>query len=163
MIHSYLIKNRVNRRLPVDEWHQRLAFVPACTATKTLQATAQMVMTVEAKTRDHPRLHLKSRPPMFRCRRLNEEADMDMGFVDIPSVRGCTCFQLFMGIDSQTTRVHPLRSEHMNHTSLQDSCRELGSPAAIESDNAKSETSAKWNATCWQQCIAQLASEAENQ
>ena len=88
---------------------------------------------------------------------------MNTGFVDIPSVRGYTCFQLFTGVESQTMQVHPLRSEHMNHTSLQHLCQELGSPAAIKSDNAKLETSTKWNAICRQQCIAQLASEAENQ
>ena len=78
-----------------------------------------MVVSVEAETCDHQRLCLKSRLPVFRCHWLNEDIGADTGFADCTSVRVFACFQLFMGIDSQTVWMHPLSSERMKHINIQ--------------------------------------------
>ena len=55
-----------------------------------------------------------------------------------------------------------LKSESHNHTALQDFGRNIGIPAGIKSDNAKSETGQKWINWCRKYCVNQSFTEPKS-
>jgi hypothetical protein len=61
----------VGGTVPVSQWKQRLGFAPDHVVQKTLDATMQLVPTVEAETREVMRDHFQTRLPELKVRRVN--------------------------------------------------------------------------------------------
>lgn len=80
----------------LQEWRARLGYPPLEVVKKTLDATTQMVPTVEAETRDYMRDHFKTRLPMLRPHRVNDTLYSDTFFSSVRSIRGYSmCWQCF--------------------------------------------------------------------
>jgi len=119
---------------------------PACICA-TLDKTTQYYKA----TVHHPfKKHFKSRFPAANVRRLPEWFSTNTYFSDtpahddgIPGHGGCTMVQIFGGLDSEFIHGTPLPSESAMHIAFEDFIRTHGAPTGIESDNAKSELSAR--------------------
>jgi hypothetical protein len=70
----------VKSRPLLPPWKHRLGFAPDHVIQKTLEATTQMVPTVEAETREVMRDHLMSRLPELKLRRVNDTCYVDTFF-----------------------------------------------------------------------------------
>ena len=76
-------------------WKQCLGFVPDHVVAKTLEATSQLVPSVEAETREMMRDHFQTRLPELKIRRVNDVCYVDTFFSSIPSIRGYHCWNLY--------------------------------------------------------------------
>ena len=63
---------------------------------KTLDATTQMVSTVEAEKIDVPERHLKSRLPFLREKGIDKEVHSNKFYPIVKLNQGHTCSQLFL-------------------------------------------------------------------
>jgi hypothetical protein len=95
--------------IPISEWRKVFATLPEDIVRKTLLATTQYYMSTEAKTRQDPRRHLKSRTPGIRSRQQNKTVVSDAFFPSVTSDRGNSCSQIFVGTDSDRWEVYPLK------------------------------------------------------
>ena len=148
--------------LSLDEWRDRLALAPEEVVKKTLDATTQMAMSVEAENRDIPRRHYISRFPFLKEKRINDVFHTDTFFPSVKTNKGETCSQLFIGQKTDYMSVYPLKTESHNRTALQDFGRTIRIPSGIKSDNAKSETGEKWTDWCRKYCVDQSFTEPKS-
>ena len=58
--------------IPISEWKIRLTMQPDDVIFNTVTVTTQLYFNQESKTREDPRMHLKSRTPGLKMKRLNE-------------------------------------------------------------------------------------------
>jgi hypothetical protein len=98
------------------------------TTQYTLEATMQLVNSVEAESRVMPRRHLKCRLPCLRPKRLSEGFSSDTFFPNERSARGYPCAQVFVGTRRGFTYVVPLKNKAYAYTALQDFIRQVGPP-----------------------------------
>ena len=63
---NQILQHKYPGSLTLDEWRDRLALAPEEVIRKTLEATTQMAMTVEAENRDIPCRHYISRFPFLK-------------------------------------------------------------------------------------------------
>jgi transposase InsO family protein len=125
-------------------WKRHLGFVPNHVIRKTLQATTQMVPTVEAETREIMRDHLQTRLPQLKVRRVNDRCYVDTFFSSVPSVRGFTCWNLFAFKQTGLDAVYLMRRRSQSPTTLTSLITEYGAPVEIYSDNAPEFCGKKW-------------------
>jgi hypothetical protein len=84
--------------------------------------------------------HYKTRFPAANENRWNEDVATDTLFSDTPAAddgimghAGCTMAQLYTGITSHYTKVHPMSSQSQVPITLQDLIRDQGAPNNIKS------------------------------
>jgi hypothetical protein len=126
------------------DWKRCLGFIPDHVVKKTLQATSQLVPTVESETREVMRDHFQTRLPELKVRRINDICYVDTFFSSVPSVRGYTCFNLYC---FKTTGLDVLFLMHRRSQSPPTLARlitECGAPTQLKSDNAPEFKSKKW-------------------
>ena len=141
--------------ISLDEWRKRLALAPEKVVRKTFAFTTQMSMLLEAKNHAITWRHFASRFPFLNEKRINDTFHSDTFFSSVPTHKGETCSQLFIGRKTDYMSVHPLRTESHNHIALQDFGRNIGIPNRIKTDNAKSEIGSKWVDWCCKYCVHQ--------
>ena len=125
-------------------WKYRLGFVPDEVVTKTLQATTQMVPTVEAETREYMRDHLLTRLPELKVSRVNDTCCVDTFFSSIASIRGYTCWLQYSYRDSGLDVVFPMRRRNQYFDTLPKLITQCGAPVTMHSDNAPEFKSKRW-------------------
>jgi len=145
------------------EWSHRLGHLSKETTLYTLQATTQLVKSIDAESRITPRTHFKCRLPCLHPKRLKEGFSTDTFNSNVKSIRGFTCAQAFLGLESGYTVLIPLKSKAYAYTALQDYIHYTGAPLFIMSDAAKEENLGEWIDICWKYCIPQRSSEPYHQ
>ena len=139
-----------------QHWRQLLAYPSEDVVKHTLQSTTQYcVEPIEMELRDIPRQHRKKRISPLHPRRLGGRVDTDTFFSSVKSVRGYKCIQLFVHVESDFIFVRCMQRESHSHGAYQDFIREVGAPQMIVSDNAKTQTGKKWEATSQSYLIKQ--------
>ena len=132
----------------VEEWKALLAYPSEKVIEKTLDATTQLqVGPVESERREIPRQHRKKRLHMLHPRRLPGRTDADTVFSTVKSIRGYKCVQFFCHVPSDFLFVRCLQRESQSHGAYQDYIREVGASDTICTDNSKTQTGLKWEAT----------------
>ena len=126
------------------KWKRQLGFVPNHVVQKTLNATTQMIPTVEAETREIMRDHLQTRLPQLKVRRVNDRCYVDTFFSSVPSVRGFTCWNLFAFKKTGMDAVYLMRRRSQSPTTLTSLITDYGAPVEIFSDNASEFCGKKW-------------------
>ena len=98
---EYSPHNRVSSRNVIRKekddgfWKTNLGFEPDNVVLKILQCTTQLVASLETKTREIMRDHLKNCNPELKLHRANDTCCVDTLFLSIVSVRGFTNFNLY--------------------------------------------------------------------
>lgn len=146
------------QQIPILEWEKRLGFAPQEVINKTLAATTQHYIEIEAENRVDPRQHFAKRFKGLQYDRRNEEDATNTIFPLVHSSQGHTCSQFFVGVQSKMWFVVPFKKEAHNHHALQDHIRKNRTPRTLRSDNARSETGAKWTQPCRDYKIEQVSS-----
>jgi len=95
----------------VSEWSHRLGCLNKEATIHTLQATTKIVKNVDAENRLTPRMHFKCHLPVLRPKHLKEGFSIDTFPSSTRSVRGFTCAQVFLRIESGHTVLIPLKSK----------------------------------------------------
>lgn len=145
--------------LSIGEWSKRLALAPQDVIRKTMDATTQMAMRVEAESRIDPRRHRISRFPFLREKRLNDEFHTDTFFPSVVTSKKETCSQIFLGKKTDYMDVYPLKTESHAFTALQDFGKDIGIPHTIKSDNSQTETGHQWTEWCRKYCSRHITTE----
>jgi hypothetical protein len=81
------------------EWSNRLGHLSRETTLYTLQATTQLVKSIDAESRTTPHTHFKCRLPCLRPKRLKEGFSTDTFNSNVKSIRGFTCAQAILGLE----------------------------------------------------------------
>ena len=102
---------------------------------QTFAATTQLAKHMAA-TGTH-KTHFKARFPQLNRRCLHETYTTDTLFATEKALQGETCCQIFVGTTLQFTYVYGMKSESKGATKLKQFVKEVGTPFAITSDNAK--------------------------
>ena len=101
---------KISRKIDIMDWKQRLGFAPDKVIKKTLEATTQLVPSLETEAKEIMRDRLKTRTPELKVRRVNDAMFADTFFASIKSVRGFKCWNLYCyqksGIDIPCLQVH---------------------------------------------------------
>ena len=135
-------KKRVHsRRLPsikrtLDDWRECLAFAPPHVVEKTLEATTQLVPSVEAETREIMRDHFKSRLPSLRHKRIRDKCYLDTFFSSVVSVRGYKCWNLYSFERTGMDVPYLMRLRSQAPSTAEDLFRDYAIPELLHSDNA---------------------------
>jgi hypothetical protein len=137
-------KNKKYSKKEIEDWGERLGKLNAETVRHTLDATTQLISSVEAENRIVLRRHLKCNLPSLRPKRINEGFSSNTFFSDVKSSRGFTCAQVLVGIESGYTVVYPLKNKAYAYTALQDFTRYVGAPTYIKVDAAREENLGEW-------------------
>ena len=119
------------------DWHKTLAFAPKAAITKTLEATTQMVPTLQAETRQLMRDHLKTRMPFLKVRRVDDTMCQDTFISSIISIRGYKCFNLHCYKKSGYAHVSMMKRKSESTTALKTCFQDCGVPHTLLSNNAK--------------------------
>ena len=157
-----------SRRRPVDDtvplvqWKHRLGFVPDHVVRKTLDATTQLVPTVEAETREIMRDHFHTRLPELKVRRLNDVCFVDTFFSSVSSVRGYDSWNLYAFQRTGMDVIYLLRKRSQSPTTLSSLITDFGAPMKLKSDNAPEFKSKKWTSTLQKYAIKQAFTEAHH-
>lgn len=140
-----------SRRAPLGpnecQWKLLLGAIPNHVVEKTLQATTQMVPSVEAETREIMRDHLNTRLPELKVKRINDQMNVDTFFSSVKSVRGYKCWNLFSFKDCGYDYPVLMRRRSQSPDSLTTTISLLGAPRRIKSDNAPEFKSKRWMST----------------
>ena len=153
-------KTNAAQNIPWEEWRRRLAMMPEDVVKKTvLEATTQLYMNVENEQRDEPREHYQSLCPGLKNHRQKETVASDTYFPTRVTNQGHTCWQMFVGLDSDFWVTYPLKTEATNGEALQDYTRTHGCPNIIKTDNAQSELGKTWTKHCRTHVIASETTE----
>jgi transposase InsO family protein len=145
--------------VPLSEWSRRLGYRPDDVVRKTLDATTQHYMEIEAENSRNPKRHFRARFPALKVPRQREAAATDTAKFNVKTSQGHTCSQFFSGLTSKRWYVHPLKKESHNFDALADYTRQVGAPTILHSDNAQSETGTEWTRFLRQHCIGTHTSE----
>ena len=121
-----------------------MGFAPDHVVLRTLDATTQLVPTVEAETREMMRDHFQTRLPQLKVRRLNDLCYVDTFFSSIPSVRGYTCWNFFSFQRTGWDVVYLMRRRSQSPTTLPKMIAECGAPTRLKSDNAPEFKGKRW-------------------
>ena len=132
-----------NSQPHVAPWKHHLGFIPNLIVPKTLQATTQLIPTVEAESQEHMRDHLLTCILELKHRRINDTACCDTFFSSIPSVRGFTCWTQYSFLRS-VDRVYLMWRRSQYLPMLEQMIVDCGIPHTIHSDNAPEFKSEKW-------------------
>ena len=119
------------------DWRKTLAFAPEEVILKTLQATTQMVPSLETETRMIMRDHLKTRLPYLKTKRVNDTLCRDTFFSSVTSIRGFKCLNLHCYKKSDLDIVHLMKRKSESTSVLKDCFLQHGVPNTVFSDNAK--------------------------
>ena len=152
----------VTDTVTVAQWKQRLGFAPDHVIKKTMDATTQLVTTVEAETREVMRDHFQTRLPELKVRRVNDTCYVDTFFASVPSIRGYDCWNLFAYQRSGMDVVYLLRKRSQSPATLSSLITDFGAPARIKSDNAPEFKGKKWTAILQRYAIQQAFTEAHH-
>ena len=125
-------------------WKHQLSFIPDLVVQKTLQATTQLVPTVETESREHTRDHLLTHIPELKHQRINDTACCDTFFSSIPSVQGFTCWTQYSFLRSGLDWVYLMQRRSQYIPTLQQMIMDCGIPHTIHSDNAPEFKSERW-------------------
>jgi hypothetical protein len=147
----------------LKSWSDRLGFIPEQVVKKTLEATTQLVDSVEAETRTTPRQHFKNRLPALGPWRCHEGFHTDTFFADTKTQTGFKCAQVFIGARSGLTYVVPMKGKGYAPDVLKGLIQDIGAPAFLLTDNAYEEVGAEWEEICKTNCIPQVSSELDYQ
>ena len=128
-------------------WKWRLGFFPDNVIDKTLQATTQMVSSVEAEQREKFRDHFATRLPSLKCKRVNDILCVDTFFSSVTSIRGYTCFNLYAYVNSMLDSVQLMTRRKQPLPTLQTVVTRCGAPHTVKTDNAPEFKSKAW--TTW--------------
>ena len=142
------------------DWKQCLGFVPDHVVTKTLAATSQLVLTVEAETREMMRDHFQTRLPKLKVRRVNDVCYVDTFFFSVPSIRGYTCFNLYAFKRTGLDVAYLMRRRSQGPTTLPQVVMECGAPTVMKSDNAPEFKGRQWMTYLTSMSIASEFTEA---
>jgi len=160
-LHSRVVHTRTDQEL--ETWRVNLGCPPMRVVKKTLEATTQLVKTVEAETREIMRDHYKARLYPLRPHRLNEWMAMDTFQSTVTSVRGYKYFQLFSMIESNYDSIQLMRKKSQVKSGLQDFIRTVGAPTGIIFDNAKEQIGAGVTDVCRHAYVETHTSEPHHQ
>ena len=119
------------------------AWMPIDTLKKTFECTTQLAMEVTDFQLPFHR-HQRTRTPQLNRRRLQELFATDTLFSSTPGIGGIKCVQLFVGMNSQYTSVHGLKSESEGPQAFEDFLRDKGAPYGLRHDNSKMQLSKTW-------------------
>jgi hypothetical protein len=125
-------------------WKQCLGFIPDHVVVKTLEATSQLVPSVEAETREMMRDHFQTQLPELKVRRVNDTCYVETFFSSIPSVRGYQCWNLYSFKRTGFDVVYLMRRRAQGPTTLSRMVTDCGAPVKIKSDNAPEFKSKRW-------------------
>jgi hypothetical protein len=131
--------------IPISELRKRFAMLPEDTITRTLQNTTQFYTEIQEENQTNPSKHFRKRFKALQYNRQHEAVATDFTFLSSNTSQGHKGGQFFSGVTSKKWAFHPLKKESQCVAALQDYIREHGPPDTIISDNAKSETSDRWN------------------
>ena len=156
-----LCQRHFKSRVPMtlDRWRRCFAWLPDDRVRATLTCTTQLIPSVEAETRDRPRDHIKARLAALHPRRLRGTWYTDTFFCPLKSVRGHTCFQLFIGTFAKFPVVYPMRKESNAPNAYRDFVRSYGAPELLKRDNSQTQTGADWISVSRQSLIAEALTE----
>ncbi len=112
----------------ITQWSYRLGHLNREATLHTLQATTQLVKSIDAESRTTPMMHFKCCIPASQPRRLREGFSADTFNANVKSIHSFTCAQVFLGIDSGYTILIPLKSKGCAYTALQDYICYTGAP-----------------------------------
>lgn len=141
------VHSRRRTSLPPERllpWKQCLGFVPDHVVTRTLDATSQLVPSVEAESREVMRDHFHTRIPELKVRRVNDTCYVDTFFSSIPSVRGFTCWNLYSFRRTGLDVVYLMRRRAQTPSTLPRMVTDCGAPVRVKSDNAPEFKGKKW-------------------
>ena len=125
-------------------WKHHLGFIPNLVVQKTLQATTQLVPTVEAESWEHMRDHLLTHILELKHKCINDTACCDTFFSSIPSVRGLTCWTQYSFLHLGLDRVYLMQRWSQYLPMLQRMIVDCGIPHIIHSDNTLEFKLEKW-------------------
>lgn len=132
----------------LDHWKQLLGFPSDEVVEKTIESTTQLLHEpVEMERREIPRQHRKKRLLPLHPKRLRGRVDADTFFSTVKSIRNYKCVQLFVHVLSDFIFIRCMQRESHSHGAYQDFVREVGAPEMIITDNSKTQTGKKWEAT----------------
>ncbi len=114
-------------------WKQTLGFVPDHVVTRTLDATTQLIPSVEAESREIMRDHFQTRLLELKVRRMNDVCYVDTFFSSIPSARGYTCWNLFSYKRTGLDIVYLMRRRAQSPSTLTRLVAGCGAPTTITS------------------------------
>ncbi|KAI2505565.1 hypothetical protein MHU86_8901 [Fragilaria crotonensis] len=137
-------RRRVAESEGSSQWKRCLGFAPDYVVSRTLDATTQLVPTVEAETREMMRDHFQTRLPQLKVRRLNDLCYVDTFFSSIPSVRGYTYWNLFSFQRTGWDVVYLMRRRSQSPSTLPKMVAECGAPTRLKSDNAPEFKGKRW-------------------
>ena len=144
---------QTTRRISVEAWRARLGYPNMAVTEATLHHTTQMVQTLQAKTREYMRNHMKTRVWALRLRRINDVCYSDTFISSTCSVRGYKCFQMFAFKRSKFDVIKLMRHEAMAPEAYTDVIREHGVPNKTVTDNAQVLTGTRWTTINRKYCI----------
>jgi hypothetical protein len=125
-------------------WKQCLGFVPDHVVTKTLEATSQLIPSVEEETREIMRDHFHTQLPELKVRRVNDTCYVETFFSSIPSVCGYQCWNLFCFKRTGLDVAYLMQRRAQGPTTLHRMVTECGAPITLKSDNAPEFKSKTW-------------------
>ena len=137
----------------LEEWRARLGYAPLEVVKKTLEATTQMVPTVEAESRSYMRDHFKTRLPMLRPHRVNDTLYTDTFFSSTPSIRGYRMWQLFSFDRTKLDVIKLMKKKSQAIGAYEDIIREIGAPNYTVTDDASELTGRQWRNINRKYCI----------
>ena len=143
----------------LQEWRSRLGYPTHQVTRKTLDATTQMVQTVEAETREYMRDHFKPRLQMLRPHRVNDTLYTDTFFSSERSIRGFKLFQLFAYKHSGLDIAKLMKKKTQVYDQYEDIIREIGAPNYTVVDGAGELTGSRWTSINRKYCIEGRQSE----
>ena len=144
------------------DWKRTLGFAPDHVVQKTLDATTQLVPTVESETREIMRDHFQTRLPQLKVRRFNDTCYVDTFFSSIVSIRGYTCWNLFAYQRTGLDVIYLMRRRSQSPSTLQRMITECGAPNVIKSDNAPEFKGKQWRSQLDKLCIQSKFTEAHH-
>ncbi|KAI2513606.1 hypothetical protein MHU86_746 [Fragilaria crotonensis] len=116
--HARLNSRRRHTQPDLLDWKRRLGFIPDHVVSRTLNATTQLVSSVESETREIMRDHFSTRLPQLKVRRVNDVCYVDTFFSCLPSIRGFTCWNLFCFKRSGLDAVYLMRRRSQSPATL---------------------------------------------
>ena len=155
-------RRQVDTSSPTVDWKRCLGFIPDHVVAKTLNATTQLVPSVEAETREIMRDHFQTRLPELKVRRVNDVCYVDTFFSSIMSVRGFTCWNLFCFKRTGLDVAYLMRRRAQSPPTLARMITDCGAPRQIKSDNAPEFKGKRWITCLEQHSISPVYTEAHH-
>ncbi len=143
-------------------WKQTLGFVPDHVVARTLDATTQLIPSVEAESREIMWDRFQTRLLELKVQCMHDVYYVGTFFLSIPSTRGYTCWNLFSYKHTGLDVVYLMCRRAQSPSTLTQLVSDCGASTTIKSDNAPEFKSKRWASFLETMCIPSEFTEAHH-